>query len=180
MTDGMQEQDPGFAALGGGVEERSPPAPRATETRAVPEGGATRPGAAGDAGATEVALSGPEGGGVSTEVLIRDLLIFQLKLFMDGVKDIVLSPLAILAVLWDLVPSRGGYRGRTFYQVLKIGERYDLWLNLYTPAREARVQGEGLLEAGVHSADSLVGKLEEMARQEAARQKLRADRTGRG
>jgi hypothetical protein len=147
MRDGMQqEEDPGFAALGGGMEEQA------------------------------LALPEERGEGVSTEVLVRDLLIFQLKLFMDGVKDLVLSPLSILAVLWDLVPSRKGYRGRAFYHVLKIGERYDLWLNLYTPARDARVQGEGLLEAGVHSADSLVGKLEELARQEASRQKLKADR----
>ncbi len=116
--------------------------------------------------------------GVETEVLVRDMLIFQLKLFLDGVKDIVLSPLAVLAVLWDLIPSRKGYRGRTFYQVLRMGERFDLWLNLYTPAREARTRGEGLLEAGAHSADSLVGKIEQLAREEAARQKRKAGAKG--
>jgi len=100
--------------------------------------------------------------GVTPQVLIRDMLIFQLKLFLDGVKDVVLSPLAVLAVIWDLIPSSSP-RGRAFYQVLKLGERYDLWLNLYRPAREAQVQGEGILEAGVHSADSLLGQLERLA-----------------
>jgi hypothetical protein len=108
--------------------------------------------------------------GVSHEVLARDLIIFQVKLLLDGLKDLVLSPLSIMAVLWDLVPSRNAPRGRAFYQVLKIGERFDLWLNLYNPSSRERQDHEGLLEAGVHSADSLMGKLEQLAREEAGRQ----------
>lgn len=108
--------------------------------------------------------------GVTTEILLRDLIIFQVKLLLDGLKDIVLSPLAIAAVLWDLVPSRNAPRGRAFYQILKVGERFDLWLNLYNPTSTQRADHEGLLEAGVHSADSLMGKLEQLARTEAAKQ----------
>lgn len=107
--------------------------------------------------------------GVPTEVLARDLIIFQVKLLMDGLKDLVLSPLSIMAVLWDLIPSRNAPRGRAFYQVLKIGERFDLWLNLYNPSSRQRQDHEGLLEAGVHSADSLLGKVEQLAREEAGR-----------
>lgn len=105
--------------------------------------------------------------GVTTEVLLRDLIIFQVKLLLDGLKDIVLSPLSIAAVLWDLVPSRNAPRGKAFYQILKVGERFDLWLNLYNPSHAQRQDHEGLLEAGVHSADSLMGKLEQLARAEA-------------
>ncbi len=105
--------------------------------------------------------------GVTTEVLLRDLIIFQVKLLLDGLKDIVLSPLSIAAVLWDLVPSRNAPRGRAFYQILKVGERFDLWLNLYNPSHAQRQDHEGLLEAGAHSADSLMGKLEQLARAEA-------------
>lgn len=108
--------------------------------------------------------------GVTTEVLLRDLIIFQVKLLLDGLKDVVLSPLAIAAVLWDLVPSRNAPRGRAFYQILKVGERFDLWLNLYNPSHAQRQDHEGLLEAGVHSADSLMGKLEQLARAEAEKQ----------
>lgn len=167
-------EDQGYAALGGEVDppgsssyQASEAPPRGPQTGSGPEAALRAPEAIPDR------VAGREEG-VATDVLIRDLLIFQVKLFLDGVKDIVLSPLSIAAVLWDLIPSRKGYRGRTFYQVLKIGERYDLWLNLYTPAREARTQGEGLLEAGVHSADSLVGKIEQLARNEAERQKRRS------
>ena len=105
--------------------------------------------------------------GVTTEVLLRDLIIFQVKLLLDGLKDVILSPLSIAAVLWDLVPSRNAPRGKAFYQVLKVGERFDLWLNLYNPSHAQRQDHEGLLEAGVHSADSLMGKLEQLARAEA-------------
>jgi len=134
-------------------------------------------------GEDSLALQGagaPEGApqGVPTEILARDLIIFQLKLLMDGLKDLVLSPLSIMAVLWDLIPSRNAPRGRAFYQVLKIGERFDLWLNLYNPSSRERQDHEGLLEAGVHSADSLMGKLEQLAREEARRQTLKQGKSG--
>ena len=160
MSSDEERHDPGMSALGGGIREPLP--------TGGPDGGPRT--------APLVTPGDPElpEEGVETEVLVRDMLIFQVKLFLDGVKDIVLSPLAILAVVWDLIPSRKGYRGRTFYQVLRMGERFDLWLNLYTPAKEARTRGEGLLEAGAHSADSLVGKIEQLAREEAARQKRKA------
>lgn len=145
-------EDPGLDALGG-PGRNGPQDPNALAPPATAEAGGA-----------------PDATGPTTEVLVRDLLIFQLKLFLDGIKDIVLSPLSVLAVLWDLVPSRRSRKGEAFYRVLKLGERYDLWLNLYNPAREARARGEGLLEAGAHSADSLVGKLEQLAREEARRQ----------
>ena len=118
-------------------------------------------------------LAESEEEGVTTEVLVRDLIIFQIKLLLDGLKDVILSPLSIAAVVWDLIPSRKGPRGRTFYQVLRIGERFDLWLNLYNPDRQAGSDNEGLLESA-RSADSLVGKLERMAREEAQRHSERS------
>lgn len=134
---------------------------------AAPAGGSIPPGSPhGGDGAPPATWSSPDDG-VTTEVLLRDLIIFQVKLLLDGLKDIVLSPLSIAAVLWDMVPSRNSPRGRAFYQVLKVGERFDLWLNLYNPSHAVRKDHEGLLEAGAHSADSLMGKLEQLARAEA-------------
>lgn len=101
---------------------------------------------------------------VSRMILIRDLLIFELKLFLDGVGDLVFSQIAIVALLWDFI--RGGPEmGKTFYAVLRAGEKWDLWLNLYRPAKDAQTKGEGLLQAGMTDANSLLGKIEDLVRE---------------
>jgi len=95
-------------------------------------------------------------------VLIRDLLIFQLKLWMDGVKDLLLAPLSVGAGVMDILlgPNRDGYR---LYSVLRFGEKYDLWLNLFGAAREAERSGEGLFGGSEPGDGTLVGKLEELS-----------------
>lgn len=61
--------------------------------------------------------------------LIRDVLVFQLKLGVDAVRDLVLSPVSLLAALLDLV---GGGRERPlFYQVLLVGRRSEAWIDLF-------------------------------------------------
>jgi hypothetical protein len=95
-------------------------------------------------------------------VLIRDLLIFQLKLWMDGLKDLLLSPLSVGAGVLDILlgPKPNGYR---LYSVLRFGEKYDLWLNLFGAAREAERSGEGLFGGSEPGDGTLVGKLEELS-----------------
>lgn len=96
----------------------------------------------------------------SRGALLRDFLIFEVKLFLDGLKDVVMSQVAIVAVLWDLISRQ---RGRRFYSVLRLTERFDLWLNLYGAARRAEESGEGLFEESAAGSDSLLGRLEELA-----------------
>jgi hypothetical protein len=95
-------------------------------------------------------------------VLIRDLLIFQLKLWMDGIKDIVLAPVSVGAGVLDLLlgPSASGYR---LYRVLRLGERYDLWLNLFGAAKEAERSGEGLFGGSEPGDGTMVGALEQLS-----------------
>jgi hypothetical protein len=99
----------------------------------------------------------------SSAVLIRDLLIFQLKLVLDGLKDLVLIQLSLGAVLFDLLFGRPG-RASLFYGVLRLSERFDLWLNLYGAAKGAETTGDGLFGASRAGSNSLLGRLEELAR----------------
>ncbi len=65
--------------------------------------------------------------------LIRDLAVFQLKLVIDALRDVVLSPISLVAAVVDLV--RGGERpGRYFYDVLIAGRRSEAWINLWGEA----------------------------------------------
>lgn len=99
-------------------------------------------------------------------VMLRDLVIFLVKLAIDGLKDLALMNLALGAALIDLV-SGGGSRPRLFYSVLRLSERFDLWLNL-NGAVEKMESGEagedGLFGGSTAGSDSLLGKIEEMVR----------------
>jgi hypothetical protein len=71
--------------------------------------------------------------------LARDLGVFELKLAVDGVKDLVLAPLALAAVVADMVmPAES--RGVFLRAVIRIGERFEKWLNLYGLKRRDSTQ----------------------------------------
>jgi hypothetical protein len=97
-------------------------------------------------------------------VTIRDFLIFQLKLLVDGVKSVVVFQLSIAAMILDLISGRGR-RPRVFYSLLRLNERFDLWLNLNGPAsRLDSGTTDGLFGASKAGSDTMLGKLEQMVR----------------
>ena len=96
-------------------------------------------------------------------VLLRDFLIFQLKLVLDGLKDLVLLQISVVAVVFDLIFGRRG-RPLLFYNLLRLSERFDLWLNLYAPAEDAERTDDGLFGASEAGDSSLIGKLEEIVK----------------
>lgn len=98
-------------------------------------------------------------------VLIRDLFILQLKLVVDAVKDLLLIKLALFAVVFDVLFGRPG-RPLLFYSVLKLGERFDLWLNLYGAAAGAETTEDGLFGASRAGSNSMLGRLEQLVRQQ--------------
>jgi hypothetical protein len=92
-------------------------------------------------------------------VILRDLLIFQVKLVMDGAKDLVLAPLSAGAVVLDLV-FPGPDPGRRFYAVMRLGESYDRWLSLFSAAQKASALDDGLFGASRAGTASYLGRLE--------------------
>lgn len=101
----------------------------------------------------------------SRKVVLRDLVIFQTKLLIDGVKGLALAQLAVAAAAVDIL-FPGQEPGRYFYRVLRWSERFDLWLNLYGPAAAADAAADGLFGASRAGADTLLGKLEAWVRGE--------------
>jgi len=96
-------------------------------------------------------------------VMFRDFLIFQLKLLLDGAKDFVVFNLSIGAVVLDFLSGRGR-RPRLFYSVLRMSERFDLWLNLHGAAEQLDRSDDGLFGSGEMGADTLLGQIEQVAR----------------
>jgi hypothetical protein len=69
--------------------------------------------------------------------LFRAMLVFQAKLAVDGLKDLFLAPLAVLAALLDMKRARAGEEWESFERVMLLGERFERWLALYgVPGRE--------------------------------------------
>ena len=92
--------------------------------------------------------------------LIRESVVFQLKLLADGARDLVLLPISLLATLVGLL--RGGDEpGREFHRVIELGRRTEQWINLFG-------QHEPITEAGkAGSIDLLLTRAEEVVREQA-------------
>jgi hypothetical protein len=62
--------------------------------------------------------------------LIWDVVLFQFKLLLDGLRDLLLSPLSIIAAFVGLVAG-GDDPQRYFRRLLYLGRRSEMWLNLF-------------------------------------------------
>ena len=62
--------------------------------------------------------------------LVRNTVVFQLKLMADGFRDLLLLPISLIATLVGLV--RGGDEPeREFNQVIQVGRESEQWINLF-------------------------------------------------
>ena len=101
----------------------------------------------------------------SRSVTLRDFLIFQLKLLLDGAKDTVVFFLSIGAIVLDFISGRGR-RPRLFYSVMRMSEKFDLWLNLHGMVERLENEDaeDGLFGVSEAGSDSLIGQIEQLVR----------------
>ena len=62
--------------------------------------------------------------------LIRDMLIFQIKLAIDAIRDLFLSPVSIICGLVDILLGKTLSKSY-FYKLMGFGHQSDAWLNLF-------------------------------------------------
>jgi hypothetical protein len=67
----------------------------------------------------------------SRSQLVRAMLVFEVKLAVDGLKDFLLAPLALIAFALDLKRARSGEEWQSFERVMLLGEQFERWLALY-------------------------------------------------
>ncbi len=63
--------------------------------------------------------------------LIRDAGVLQLKLVVDGFRDLVLVPASIIAAAVSLADSRDGRPGPQFYRLLALGKQSERAIDLF-------------------------------------------------
>jgi len=92
-------------------------------------------------------------------VLVRDFIIFELKLLLDQVKGLLIAQVAVVAFIIDMVRPRG-HNFKAFYRVMDVGERMDMWLSLYGASRHAGEDPEGLMGESREGSPTMLGQLE--------------------
>ena len=86
--------------------------------------------------------------------LVWRLIVFHLKLLMDGLRDIILSPVALVVVLAGLIAG-GDTPDRYWRGLMRFGRRTDIWINLF--------------DRRAGAADALVEPIERMMTEDPAR-----------
>lgn len=67
---------------------------------------------------------------VSRMTLIWQTLVFQVKLVADGLRDVILVPVSLIASLAGLIAG-GQDPGRYFRYVMHLGRLSERWINLF-------------------------------------------------
>ena len=88
---------------------------------------------------------------------LRDVLVFQLKMLLDNVRDFALMPISLVAALIDLV-SKGEREGALFYKVLKWGSHSEEVIDVYS-AIEHHERGDFKIGPG-YTVDGVIARLE--------------------
>jgi hypothetical protein len=91
--------------------------------------------------------------------LIRDILVLQVKLLVDGFRDLVLVPISLIIGFVSLLKA-GNATGSEFYELLRVGRRSERWINLFGAAE--RVYGPPVVDDRfpAESIDEMVSRVE--------------------
>jgi hypothetical protein len=91
--------------------------------------------------------------------LIRDVAVLQVKLIVDGLRDLILVPVSLLAGVISLFRV-GDPAGNEFYTLLKVGRRSERWINLFGAADRVPESADEEVHFPDEDIDALVGRVE--------------------
>jgi hypothetical protein len=80
---------------------------------------------------------------ISRWSLIRDLFTFQVKLAMDAIRDLFLSPVSIICALADIFKGNSLSKSY-FHRLMRLGSQTDMWLNLFGNHKQSTENNNGL------------------------------------
>ena len=92
-------------------------------------------------------------------VVIRDIGVLQVKLIVDGLRDLVLVPVSLVLGVVSLTRS-GKDTGSEFYELLRLGKRSERWINLFGAAEKARRADEEAELFPGDDIDAMVSRVE--------------------
>src|SRR5258708_38872262 len=89
---------------------------------------------------------------------IRDVFVFEFKMFLDNLRDFLLMPASLIAALLDLV-FKGEREGERFYKVLEWGKHSEELINVYGELDARREQPTDGMKQD-YSVDAVIARLE--------------------
>ena len=92
--------------------------------------------------------------------LIRDTGVLQVKLLIDGLRDLILLPASLIAAIVSLVASKDGKPGPHFYQLIALGKQSEGWINLFGALRNAPEDVDTGVNFGTADIDDIVSRVE--------------------
>ncbi len=88
---------------------------------------------------------------------LRDVVVFQIKMLLDNVRDFALMPVSLVAALIDLI-LRGEREGARFYKVLRWGAHSEEVIDVYS-AIEHHEKGDFRVGRN-YTVDGVIARLE--------------------
>ena len=92
--------------------------------------------------------------------LIRDVAMFQVKLIVDGFRDLVLVPVSLVTGIISLMSGKDGEPGSQFYHLLGLGKQSEQWINLFGALKNAPPDMEQVQPFPEADMDDIVGRIE--------------------
>ena len=92
----------------------------------------------------------------SARTLVRNVAVLQLKLLLDALRDLALSPLALAAAGLDLVLIKR-QTPRYFRSVLRFGGHTDHWIDVWSGGRDETAPSH-------ENVDTLLARVEDIIR----------------
>jgi hypothetical protein len=96
--------------------------------------------------------------------LIRQGIIFQFKLGLDALRDILMSPVSIVLLVADIVMGNS-HQHSYFMRLMRLGKKSDHWINLFavdSPCTEAQTNKE----AADSNVDYWISKIETVVKEQ--------------
>jgi len=101
-----------------------------------------------------------ESGQPAVWVLIRDIGLLQVKLLIDGFRDLILVPASLIAGAVSLARTKNGKPGSEFYELISVGRESERWINLFGATRNAPGELVERNRFGETDIDELLSKVE--------------------
>ena len=101
--------------------------------------------------------------------LIRDIGVLQVKLLVDGLRDLLLVPASLVAGIVSPATAKDGCPGPQFYQLLAWGRQSELWINLFGALQNSPEEIETPHVPGNQDMDDIVGRFESFVVEEVRR-----------
>lgn len=109
------------------------------------------------------------GGGPDRQTLVRDVIVFQFKLIVDGLRDFFLVPIAFFAGLLSFFSAKDGVAGPQFYDLLEVGKQSERWIDLFGAIRNAPPEIRNRVRFPDENMDQILDRIETFVKDEEKR-----------